>query len=106
MNVPDPNDLPLGAILPFPPGEVPEGWEVFDGRFLGNDLYDDLYDVISTAPKQVRNLWRALGGGVKMHGLILPGPTHAEATAMVFGSNAHPEIDFVLAIRAKRTGNG
>lgn len=103
--VPDANEVPLGTILPFPPDNIPEGWEVFDGRWLTYAHYPDLFDVIESAPAQVRHIWESMGGTFTHTLIRLPNPTSAEARAALFGNNPAPEIDFVLAIKAERPDN-
>jgi hypothetical protein len=103
VEFPDPQTVPVGTVLPFLPNEVPEGWEIFDGRAV--DM-PEFHAILTNGPAMGRQLWHQMGGSINDDGSIgLPNPTQEEARAHVFGSAPHPEMEIVLAIKAKRPSN-
>lgn len=102
----DPGDLVIGSILPFlATDDLPSNWEIFDGRRLEVDDYEDLWRALSEAPEEVHELWTRIGGEITMSSIKLPDMDEEHARAAMFGEAPHPTVPIVLAIKAHRDGN-
>jgi hypothetical protein len=116
---PDPADLPVGALCPFPKGELPSDWCSLQGQTLSGDdypavvfMYREMFrDVV---PRQYSSVlaeamaweWTSNGGEVHEDRLVLPTIHEHEAWKFAFGTPAPggaPEL--VLAIKVKQPSN-
>jgi hypothetical protein len=91
--------LPVGTVIPFKPGEVPENWEPFEGQTLYRGDYPDLYLHIRRATE----VWEQMGGKVGAHFLVLPGPLdHEEANRLVWNATFATPVPMTLALKVRR----
>jgi hypothetical protein len=116
----DPADLPVGCLMPFVKGEVPEGWVQLQGQTISGDEYpaavftyrEAFRDVV---PKQHSSVlaesmaweWTSNGGEVHNDYLVLPTIHAHEAWKFAFGmvepGPGAPTL--VLAIKLKQPSN-
>jgi hypothetical protein len=91
--------LPVGTVLPFKPGEVPENWESFEGQSLYARDYPDLYFSLGAAEE----IWEAMGGAITSDGILMPGPlTDEETNKLVWGMTMDKAVPMTLALKVRR----
>jgi hypothetical protein len=99
--IPSHEDVPVGAILPFKADEVPDTFEVFDGRVL---TLADNFDLVRELERQRSNIesyWEEMGGArIKRSAWRMPNLDEDQVWTLL----ALPKIkdDVVLAIKARR----
>jgi hypothetical protein len=54
--------LPVGGILYFAEGQVPENFIPFDGRVLTKTEYPALIEVLESTREYIERYWRIMGG--------------------------------------------
>lgn len=98
MPSPDLDDLPVGVMLPFVKGEVPDNWMKLEGQTLSGDDYPTLVFTYREAfrdvvPKQYSSRlaeamaweWVSAGGEIHEDRLVLPTIHDHEAWKYAFG---------------------
>lgn len=109
-------DLPVGALMPFTKGEVPDGWIQLQGQTLHGDDYPTVVftyreafrDVVpsqhsSQLAEAMAWEWTSNGGEIHEDHLVLPIIHEHEAWRYAFGMNApgNNAHDLVVAIKVK-----
>lgn len=91
--------MPIFSILPFKPGEVPDGWIEFKGQFIGQGEFPELYEAIKMS-QEANGLWEdQFNAEILVDGLILPDPTYEQAALWSMGVSLNPPPPCVLAIK-------
>jgi hypothetical protein len=91
--------LPVGTVMPFKPGDVPENWREFNGQKLLRGTHPHLYLRLRDA----RELWEKMGGSIETHYIVMPGPlTDEETNKLVWGMTMKDSIPMTLALKVER----
>ena len=101
------DQLPIGSILPFKPGEVPSNWREFNGDTLTLQEYPTVVAHLFCASKDTTRLWERMGGSIKDNKIILPRITSdAEANQLVWGNSYVGLKAIPMKVAIKVSSNG
>lgn len=99
--------LPLGSVMPFNPGEVPDNWLAFEGQLIFEHWYPELYESVMSSD-ETKDIFKYMGG--KIHetspgnAITLPYvASDRQANLMAWGSSAVnlKPVPMRIAIKAK-----
>lgn len=91
------DDLPIGSVMPFLRGKVPDHWIEFNGQISEDPV---LIDLVTNMHEQAFEIFEGWDGGLKEGVVTVPNLDRDQVVEMLWGVKYKDAPDVVLAIKA------